>query len=130
MASGDDIGRLMAQSRRSLATRIAASAIFLVAMTLPYLAWIENVRAGATIAWVIMIALWTWILVGESRRCLAIYENGIIHRRAFGQDIILWHVIEKVVFSFSYSIDPRALFRIDIVAIGGKKYGLDRMALT
>ncbi len=124
-AEGDDLGRVLAESPRSVATRIAVSLIFAVAMSLPYLAWIEDAKLGASIAWAILLLVWISVIVGESRRHLAIHANGIAHQRAFGRDTILWHAIKNAVLSYSYSIDPRALFRIDIVTHAGKKYGLD-----
>lgn len=124
-SSGEEFGGVLAQSSRSRATRIAASLIFAVAMSLPYIAWIEDARLGASIAWAILVVAWASVIAGESRRHLAIHTNGIVHQRACRRDAILWHTIQKAVFSYSYSIDPRALFRIDLTTQTGKKYGLD-----
>ena len=124
-AAGDEVGRLLAESPRSLATRIAVSLIFIVAMSLPYIAWIEDAKLGASIAWAVLLVAWAGLMVGESRRHLAIHANGIVNQRAFGRDAILWHTIQKAVLSYSYSIDPRALFRIDITTHAGKKCGVD-----
>jgi hypothetical protein len=122
---GAELGRVLAQSHRSWAIRIAVSLIFIVALTLPYLAWMENARTGAVIAWIVLVALWIIIIVAESRRYLAIHENGITHRRACGCDHIPWRTIRAAVFSYSYSVDPRALFRVDLISESGRKYGLD-----
>ena len=122
--SDGTLGAVLASSRKTMAGRVSITLIMIVAVTLPYLAWMEGAKMAAIVLWSIMILLWLLILASETKALLSIHEHGILRRRLWGTDSIRWTDIDHAVVSYSYSLDPRAMFRVDIVATNKRKYGL------